>query len=119
MKRALVAFILCILACASAAEARNPDHYGRVKPLDSAALDRALKIGMDFQTGAIEQCSVLKFTNGEEWQVLIIYYDAAELKRWEDRASWKIRFNDFDQMSRIAKVYHVVDIFAPACIIFN
>jgi hypothetical protein len=86
--------------------------------LDEAALDRALKIGMDFQTGAIEQCSVLRFTNGEKWRVLIIYYDAAELKR-EDGASWRIRFNDFDDMSRIAKVYHVVDMFAPACIIFN
>jgi hypothetical protein len=86
--------------------------------LDTAALDRALKFGMDFQTGLVRECAIVQFTNGEKWQVLIVYYDAVELKRWTDGASWRLHFNNFDDMSRILLFYHA-DRSAPACIIFD
>jgi hypothetical protein len=112
---------LCVLLLCSAAEARNPEDwkkYERVEPLDTAALDRALKFGMDFKTGIISACTLLEFADGKKWQVLVVYRNAAHLQRQDGTYVREIYFNDFDEMSRIVKVYHV-DRSAPACVIFN
>jgi hypothetical protein len=110
-----VRIVLALVACLLASSRSD----GQI--LDTPALNRALKFGLDFQSGIIDTCTRLELTGGEIWLVLKVHHDDANafLERQDRVDEMQISFKDMNQMSRIQKVLSYRDRLGPACVIFD